>query len=99
MSNHPDKRAFFRFLIIRLQNRSISRKEVAEQLAFEFPERHEIEPQDLMGSCEWILRHADELPTTDRELSYYLQCLRGDRAFAPGERDNIRGSSAPVVRV
>lgn len=99
MSSYPGKRALFRYLIACVLNRTLSRKQVAEWVAFECKEHGDpVEPEELLSSCEWTLRHLDELPywTTQAQLQYYQQCLRGERPHLASEPANIRGA-APLI--
>jgi hypothetical protein len=49
-------------------------------------------PNDLLGNCEWALRHLGEWDrrTTEEELRYYWDCLRSEKAFDFAEVERIR---------
>ena len=46
---------------------------------------------DLLTNCEYALRHINEAGywTTELELRYYLDCLRGRKQFSTAERNAL----------
>ena len=49
-------------------------------------------PDDMLGNCEWALRHLGEWDrrTTEEELRYYRDCLRNEKSFNLEEIERIR---------
>lgn len=78
-------------LISRLLDRTMSRRDVANEVGSTIPIDIVYEGNDaaLYRNCEWALRHANEQGcyTTEREFEYYLECLMGRSVFSEEERD------------
>jgi hypothetical protein len=84
-------KAFFIELLIKFLNGLLNREEVARQVAVTVPiDTNYTDNEDLMNNCEWALRHINEPDhySTEGELSYYLNCLRGESEYSQEERDN-----------
>ena len=85
-----DTTAFFIDVISRFLSGALDRASTARLVADELP-HDEVRGghHDLLPNCEWALRHIDEegYYTTEAELRYYLQCLRGERIYDSNERD------------
>ena len=80
----------FTELISQFLSGALDRKAVAKKLASDIP-LHGVRGNrcDLLPNIEWALRHIDEpgFYTTEAELRYYLECLRGEKVFNEFDRD------------
>ena len=90
-----DHKAFFVDVISRFLSGALDRAAAEALVADELPfDDVRGGHHDLLPNCEWALRHIAEPDyyTTEAELRYYLQCLRGERIYDSDERDQaIRG--------
>jgi hypothetical protein len=91
----PDHRQLFEELIAGLVSGGVSRTEAAEAVSSRVGV-DELAGGDekLLVSCEWALRHADELGyfTSAGELRYLLACLQGRESYSVNGRNASVGA-------
>ena len=86
----PDYLEVFSTLLEEYFDHKITRKKLAQQVATEISiDEIPGDKTSLLPNVEHALRHITEpdYETTDAELRYYLDCLRGDRSFCESDRD------------